>query len=280
MTTGSTASAHALEYDRAVPAFLDPFGLARAVSGTRWGPVQVVASTGSTNADVARAARAGAAPGLVWVSAHQSAGRGRFERAWTAPPDTAVAISALVAPRRPARDWGWLSLLVGMAVVDALREVGGLPAALKWPNDVLVGERKICGILSERVDTPAGGLAVLGIGINVALREADLPVPTATSVLLEGGASDATALAAATLAALDRWYAHWEAGGPVAPGYAGRSATIGTEVAVHVGGGVAVRGRAVGVDEDGCLQVDVDGRLRTFAAGDVVHLRAQAAPDA
>ena len=183
-----------------------------------------------------------------------------------------------MAPGRPPLDWGWLSLLVGMAVVDALREGAGLPAALKWPNDVLVGGRKICGILSERVDTPGGDLAVLGIGINVALRAEDLPVPTATSVLLEGGPADATALAAATLRALDRWYTHWDAGRPVAPGYVERSATIGAEVAVHVGHGSPARGRAVGVDGLGCLLVDVGGSVRTFAAGDVVHLRAQASP--
>lgn len=165
--------------------FLDADRLRRATVPEPWSSVQVVDSTGSTNADLVAAARDGAASGTVLVSAHQSAGRGRFDRVWEAPPDTAVAVSVLVRPRRPLEHWGWLSVIAGMAVTDAVRLVGGLDASLKWPNDVLVDGRKLCGILSEAVPTDAGMAAVVGMGLSVALTREQLPVPTATSVRLE-----------------------------------------------------------------------------------------------
>ncbi len=135
----------------AVSGFIEADALAVAVAGGLWQHVDVVASTGSTNADLARQSREGAPAGRVLVSGHQSAGRGRLARRWEAPPDTSVACSVLVAPRRPMPEWGWLPLLVGMAVADGVRAATGLDARLKWPNDVLVNERKLCGILCESV---------------------------------------------------------------------------------------------------------------------------------
>lgn len=252
--------------------FLDADRLRRGCAGTRW-RVEVVATTGSTNADLAAAAREGAASGAVLVSAHQSEGRGRFDRRWTAPPDTSVAVSVLVRPSVPLDRWGWLSALAGMAVTDALRLVGGLDAGLKWPNDVLVGGRKICGILSEAVPTDAGMAAVVGMGINVALTSADLPVPTATSVVLEGSDAPAADLVAGVLAAFDRWYAVWDAGEPIADAYRQRCVTIGQQVNVHLGDHEIVTGLAMGVDDRACLVVATDDGESTFAAGDVEHLR-------
>lgn len=253
--------------------FLDAEQLLRAVSGTRWRPVDVVATTGSTNADLAAAARRGAASGAVIVSAHQSTGRGRFDRVWEAPPDTSVAVSVLLRPRVAMDSWGWLSVLAGMAVTDALRHEAGLDAGLKWPNDVLVGGRKICGILSEAIPTPDGLAAVVGMGINVALTTDQLPVPTATSVRLEGSDADAAALVAALLGAFDRWYTLWDAGGSLASAYRERCVTLGQDVSVRVGPHDVVTGVATGVDERACLVVRTDAGPRVFAAGDVVHLR-------
>ena len=147
----------------------------RKVAGTRWRPVDVVSTTGSTNADLAAAARRGAPAGTVLVSSHQSSGRGRFQRVWEAPPDTSVAVSLLLRPAVPVERWGWLSMLAGMAVTDGLREVAGLDAGLKWPNDVLVDGRKICGILSEAV--PGTLHPPCRHGINVALTTGQLPCP-------------------------------------------------------------------------------------------------------
>lgn len=260
--------------------FLDADHVLRTCAGTRWGPVRVVATTGSTNADLAAAARTGAASGAVVVSAHQSTGRGRFDRVWEAPPDTSVAVSVLLRPRVGMERWGWLSALAGMAVTDALRLVAGLEAGLKWPNDVLVGGRKICGILSEAVPTDAGPAAVVGMGINVALTRDELPVPTATSVRLEGSDAAASALVAGVLASLDRWYTVWEgeSGGAsraLADAYRERCLTLGQEVAVHVAPDLVVTGVAVDVDDRACLVVRTPTGSRVFAAGDVVHLRRQ-----
>ena len=107
------------------------------------------------------------------------------------PPGTSVALSLLVAPHDVAADrWGWLPLLAGMAVVEGLRRIAPVDVRLKWPNDVMVGERKLCGILAERVDTPDGPACVAGMGINVRLAAELFPVPTATSLLLEAGEQD------------------------------------------------------------------------------------------
>lgn len=253
--------------------FLDAETLRRACAGTRWRQIEVVASTGSTNADLADLARRGAASGTVLVSAHQSTGRGRFDRVWEAPPDTAAAISVLVRPQAPLESWGWLSMVAGMAVTDALRSVAALDAGLKWPNDVLVDERKICGILSEVVQTGDGPAAVVGMGVNIALTADQLPVPTATSVRLAGSDAAATPLVAGVLGAFDHWYAQWDAGDSLAPAYRDRCLTIGLEVDVHVRPGQVVSGLATGVDDWARLIVDTPTGPQPFAAGDVVHLR-------
>ena len=153
--------------------------------GGLWQKVDLVAETGSTNADLAARARQGEVPGTVLITDYQSAGRGRQGRTWTAPPGSGIAMSILVTPGAidPNR-WTWLSLLAGLAVSDGVRRTADLPAVLKWPNDVLVAERKVCGILSERVDTPQGPACVVGIGINVGLTDNELPVPTATSLAI------------------------------------------------------------------------------------------------
>lgn len=261
--------------------FLDGAALTLAVTGGLFDRVDTVASTGSTNADLARAAREGAPPGLVLLAAHQSTGRGRLARHWQAPPDTSIACSVLLAPRRPVADWGWLPLLVGLAVTDGVRAATGLDVTLKWPNDVLVGERKLCGILCEAVGDANPPLAVLGWGLNVALTPEQLPVPTATSTRIEGSDAHATDIAAAILRALETHVTRWDAGASLTQEYRERCGTIGREVVVRLSSGAAVRGVATGVDADGGLMVRTDTGERTFVAGDVEHLRpADAAQDA
>ncbi|WP_300079869.1 biotin--[acetyl-CoA-carboxylase] ligase [Propioniciclava sp.] len=253
-------------------AFLDADALHIACRGGLWGDVQVVDSTGSTNADLADAARAGAPAGVVLVSGHQSAGRGRLTRRWEAPPNTSVAVSVLVAPARPVADWGWLPLVVGMAVVDGVRAASGLEAGLKWPNDVLVDGRKLCGILCETVLTDAGPRAVLGFGINVSLAEEDLPVPTATSVRLAGSGASATEITAASLAALENLFGRWEAGDDLTADYRAKSVTLGKDVSAAVGDTVW-EGRALDIDATGALKLATASGPRTVVAGDVTHLR-------
>lgn len=283
-------------------------------AGGLWRELDVVAETGSTNADVATRARAGAPEGVVLLADHQSAGRGRLTRGWTAPPRSAVACSVLLRPGQPREHergawaavdpshWSWLGLIAGLAVVDTLVRVCGLPARLKWPNDVLVpapagvdggadGLRKVCGVLSEAVVTrevfgDRGAAAVTGAGINVSQEPDELPVPTATSLRLAGAAvTDRDTIARGYLRALEARYLGWRehGGDPVASGvaaaYRESCATIGREIRVELPGRGALHGEAIGVDDEGRLVLDepavagVPGRRHLLSAGDVVHVR-------
>ena len=171
---------------------------------------------GSTNALAAERARSGAAEGLVVVAEHQTAGRGRLDRVWTTPARSTLTFSLLLRPTAPTRTWPWLPLLAGYAVNKALR-AGGFAAGVKWPNDVLIGDRKVAGILVERVDTDTGPAAVLGIGINSSIPEDELPVPEATSLLVESGqAPDRTDLLVQVLSSIAEAYGAWQVGGDAA----------------------------------------------------------------
>jgi BirA family biotin operon repressor/biotin-[acetyl-CoA-carboxylase] ligase len=255
-----------------------------------WRAVEVVAGTGSTNADLAARARAGEEAGLVLIADHQRAGRGRLERAWTAPPRASIAVSVLLRPDgAPPGTFGWLSLIAALAVTDALRGACELAARLKWPNDVLIGtedgERKVCGVLAEAVPDPARPAVVIGVGLNVSQTADELPVPTATSLRLAGAATtDRDTVLRAYLRALAVRYRGFVAAGGdavaagIAADYRAACSTIGREVEVQQAGRPGVSGRADGVDDDGRLVVLVGGDRRRFAAGDVFHLRGSAAP--
>lgn len=252
--------------------------------GGLWQAVDVVDRTGSTNADLADRARRGAASGSVLVTDFQDAGRGRQGRTWVAPRGTGIALSVLLRPDGvdPAR-WSWLPLLAGLAVVEGVRRAADVPAELKWPNDVLVAERKLCGILAERVETPTGPACVVGLGLNVWLSADELPVPSATSLALlaaERGPGERppsrNLLIATILAAFDLIYSRWEVlddDSLFAASYLKRCTTIGRQVKVLLPDDVEVEGQAEAVDHDGRLVVRTATGLRTFSAGDVVHLR-------
>ena len=237
----------------------------------------MLAESPSTNAELTGRARDGEPAGLVLVTEHQTAGRGRLDRTWVTPPRAALTFSVLVRPDAitPAR-WPWLPLLTGMAVVDGVRRAVGVEALLKWPNDVLVAERKVAGILVERVDGPAGPAAVVGVGVNVSSTRGELPVGTATSLELSGAPSvDRSALLLAVLAAFSTRYDGWvdAAGQGPRPSYTRMCSTIGRDVRVELPSGVSLAGRAVDVDDDGRLLVHDGTRLHALGAGDVVHVR-------
>lgn len=242
-------------------------------AGTMWRRVDVVASTGSTNADVAARARAGEAEGAVLVSSEQTAGRGRLDRQWVSPPGASISMSLLLTPQPEFPQWGWLSLLAGMAVSSAVGELAGgaAPVSLKWPNDVLIGGRKVCGILSERSEHPDGARAVVGIGINVDLTAEQLPVPTATSLALEGLPTDQSRIVAAVLGHFERLYRSWQLRGNLRAEYEARCASVGAQLTVLLDGDRRVSGTGRGVDEWGRLQVTTATGVETFAVGDVVH---------
>jgi BirA family biotin operon repressor/biotin-[acetyl-CoA-carboxylase] ligase len=240
--------------------------------------VEVVEEAGSTNALVAERARAGGPEGLVILAEHQTAGRGRLDRSWETPARSGLTFSVLLRPTVPAASWPWLPLLTGHAVCAALR-AAGFDATVKWPNDVLLGERKVAGILVERVDTPSGAAAVVGIGVNVAMTADELPVPEATSLAVEGEAPDRTELLGLLLDTLWDSYVAWQEGGAagaarLAAAYAEACATLGRDVRVLVPGGETLTGRAVEIDPSGRLVVSTgDGAGTAVGAGDVVHVR-------
>src|SRR5215469_9764608 len=147
------------------------------VTGGLWTDVRVVAETGSTNEDLLRRARDGAPEGAVLVAEAQTSGRGRQGRSWQSQPGAALTFSLLVRPVTvPQSAMGWLPLLTGVATATAVRRVTGLQAGLKWPNDVLIGDGKLAGILAEQ----SAGAVIVGTGLNVLGRLDALPVPTAT----------------------------------------------------------------------------------------------------
>lgn len=237
--------------------------------------VEVVETTGSTNADLAARAREGEAEGVALVAMEQTAGRGRLDRQWVSPRGASISLSMLLKPRPEFQHWGWLSLLAGMAVASAVAELAPEPSrvTLKWPNDVLIGGRKVCGILSERIERPDGARAVVGLGINVTLTEDELPVPTATSLALEGIATDQSRVVAGVLNHFARLYSAWQARGSLREEYQARCSSIGAQLSVVVDGAHTVEGTGRGVDGFGRLQVATAQGLQTFAVGDVIHAR-------
>ncbi|MDJ0340457.1 biotin--[acetyl-CoA-carboxylase] ligase [Streptomyces sp. H10-C2] len=263
---------------------LNEAALRRAVIApdSPWTSLDVVEATGSTNSDLAERATAGAPEGAVLVAEEQTAGRGRLDRTWTAPPRSGLFFSVLLRPTEvPVARWGWLPLLAGVATATALSRAAGVDTALKWPNDLLVTidgeERKTGGILAER--TGEDGV-VIGIGLNVSLRADELPVPAAGSLALAGAkGTDRDPLLRAVLRSLADWYGEWrKAGGDPAASrlqqtYAAGCATLGREVRAELPGGRELTGTAVGVDDDGRLVIATADGEQPVGAGDVVHVR-------
>ena len=274
---------------------MDEGMLRAAVPGGVWAAIDVVASTGSTNADLL--ARAVAAPdspeGQVLVAEEQTAGRGRLGRTWTSVPGASLTFSVLLRPASvPPDRRGWLSLLAGVAVASAVRSVTGgvagdvgVDAMLKWPNDVLVGDRKLAGILIEQ--SPDGSAVVIGTGLNVATPAAALPVSPvglpATSLLLEGAAVSRETLLLAILGQLADWYVAFRADpDPVRTGllaeYRRLCGTLGQTVRVELPVGRVVTGVATDIDLDGRLLIvgNPGDPPTAVSAGDVVHVRSRA----
>lgn len=240
--------------------------------------LEVVGSTGSTNADLRQHAEdAEAWPHLsVIVTRDQTSGRGRLDRSWVAPSGSALAVSVLLRRPLSMELRGWIPLLAGVAMERAVRaQMAGYPVAVKWPNDVLVSDRKICGILAEATTDAV----ILGAGVNTAMSEAQLPVPTATSFAAMGAFADEDRLLHDYIADLGAGLeALARAGSAVASGLhraaSDASATLGRAVRVWLPGDRVLEGTADALDEEGRLIVRSGGAVHVVSAGDVVHLRA------
>ena len=248
-----------------------------ACLGGLWTSVDVVARTGSTNADLM--ARGGP-EGQVLVAEEQTAGRGRMGRTWVSEPGAALTFSVLLRPAAvPQARRGWLPLLTGVAVAAAVRSVAAVPAVLKWPNDVLIGEGKVAGILAEQ----SGDAVVVGVGINVSTPLSAVPASAsglpATSLVAEGADVARDALLIGVLRELERRYLAFRADpDPARSGiqasYRGLCATIGRPVRVELPGDRVLVGTAEDVDADGRIVIrEGETSVQAVSAGDVIHLR-------
>ena len=242
-----------------------------------WRSLEVVQEVGSTNAELAaRAKDDELAEGAVLVAEHQVSGRGRLDRVWTSPPRAGLTVSFLLRPDVPAARRGWLPLLTGVALAEAVGEVTGVRASLKWPNDLLaVDGRKLAGILAES----SGTAVVVGVGLNVSTTEAELPDTGTSLSRILGAPVDRGPVLLAFLRAVERRYTGWTAalGDPVASGLAGDylawSSTVGTAVSVSLPDGSTLNGVAEAVDWDGRLVVATAAGRVELASGDVQHVR-------
>jgi BirA family biotin operon repressor/biotin-[acetyl-CoA-carboxylase] ligase len=241
--------------------------------------LRVVPRTASTNDDLAALAASGAPEGAVLVAEAQTDGRGRLDRRWVSPPRAGLTFSALLRPPPavPAHRVTWLPLLAGLAVQQAVQRIGAVETRLKWPNDVLLGpdRAKVGGLLAQS----AAGAVVIGIGLNVLTRRAELP-PGATSLAAEGAeCTDRDPVLRAVLRRLGTLYADWvaAAGDPDVSGlcraYQRVCDTLGGELLVLLPGGAELTGVGTGLDHAGRLLLDTADGPRAVSAGDVIHVR-------
>lgn len=253
-------------------------------------------ATGSTNADLVALAASEPLPHFtVLATANQTAGRGRLDRSWVTPPGKALAISVLLKPEllpsQSLENLSWVPLLAGLAVAEALDTSlptgdESNPTSVKWPNDVLIGGLKVCGVLSELLPNSQG--LVVGAGINVLQTREELPVPTATSLALAKATlppqpeAALDLVLAGYLARLKHWFDRFVAHGLSAEtsglraAVVARCSTIGAVVSAQLPNGTELIGLATGIDSSGRLQLEVSGKPVAVAAGDIVHLRAAA----
>jgi BirA family biotin operon repressor/biotin-[acetyl-CoA-carboxylase] ligase len=253
--------------------------------------LDVVDTTGSTNADLLSAAGDGAADRTVLIAEQQTAGRGRRSRTWASPAGSGVYLSVLVRPANvPASRLGTLGMVAGLALMHAARETAGVEATLKWPNDLLVGDAddrsKAAGVLSEVVPDSSGQAAVVGVGVNItALPDGAEPgaggLPAGSFADVGAKVVDRNEITASFLRAFVELEAAWRlADGDVArsgvlTGYREVCGTIGQRVRAELPDGTSINAVAVDVDEDGKLLLKLDdGTPRALSAADVVHLKA------
>jgi BirA family transcriptional regulator, biotin operon repressor / biotin---[acetyl-CoA-carboxylase] ligase len=250
----------------------------------RWAgtPLRVYAVTGSTNEHALAWADEGAPEGAVVVAGHQTKGRGRRGRTWWSEPGSSLLFSVLLRPNRPAVELGLLTTAVGIACARAIEESTGVNVSLKWPNDLVVRDRKVGGILVEtRVTELLAVVAVAGIGINLAdLLEAPAEVferstNIAAEMRLIGKLEPPSRaqLLGSILASLDDLYPALE-GREILDEAARRSATIGRRVRIERADGSLIEGRAVGLASTGGLEVEGEGDRIAVDSGVVTAVEA------
>ena len=231
----------------------------------------------STNAETLRRARAGEREGLVVLADRQTAGRGRLDRVWESPPGKNLHLTALLRPAVEPDSLPLLSILGGIAACEVLRDGAGVFTVLKWPNDVILEDRKICGILTETESAPDGVAVALGIGVDVNADRSDFSAEVADVAaslkMATGQRFDRRLLARMLIRRLDEWYARFlgEGSAPVVSRWSELSGTLGHKVRVRTQAGT-IRGKAVRMGRDGALVLRTEDGERRVTAGDVVEV--------
>ncbi len=235
-------------------------------------------SVPSTNTEVARLAAEGAAEGLAIVADEQTAGRGRLQRAWSSTKGAGLYFSILLRPNLALDRWPLLTFVAALATGDALLEASQVQTDIKWPNDLLANERKICGILAEAIETPTGRAVVLGIGINLT-NQAFPPelMNAATSVANESGRSpERESILAALLNALARWYSllqEPEGAEKIVAAWSSRSSYASGKLVQVTNGDETLQGLTRGIENDGALRLETAQGIQLIRAGDVTSVR-------
>ena len=234
--------------------------------------------TESTNVLARVMVEGGLGEGLIAVADLQTQGRGRHDRNWHSPLG-GLYFSIVLKPRIADEAAPLLGFLTACAIATEIREVLGLEVSLKWPNDILVGERKLGGILSETISTNGSLLAVIGVGINQNIRREDFPAELqdhTTTILSEiGRETSRETLISAIISGIDSRLGRVESDSSfssILDEWTGHSSTIGRSVRVRDGSKV-IEGLAIGIGPDGSLEVeDSDGQLKRILIGDIFHL--------
>jgi BirA family biotin operon repressor/biotin-[acetyl-CoA-carboxylase] ligase len=230
--------------------------------------VSVVDLTASTQSDLAELVNSSVAKsGELIVAEFQSAGRGRLDRTFEAPPQSALLFSFYLKPKRVQSDWSFLSFLAAIAMHEVISENTSETVTLKWPNDILIGEKKVAGLLAQQISDGV----IIGIGLNVAMNTAELPVPTAISLALADSKNlDRNSLLINFLNQFENIFNQWESGTNFIEKYHQISATIGRKVRVEVIGRDPIEGDAVAISAQGALILSDGFEVNV---GDIVHLR-------
>lgn len=246
-------------------------GAARAGARLIGRVIHALDEVGSTQAEIARLAAEGAPEGVVVTARHQRAGRGRLGRGWWDQPGQSLLLSVLLRPPVASMRMPQLSLVGGLAVIDAVAAETGLTPGMRWPNDVMVGERKVCGVLAEAATRADGGVdrVILGIGLNVNQESfpPDVAGRASSLRLLTGRVHDRERLLATLLETLDARYREFLAGSEdLRAAWRRHSVTLGARVRAADGR----EGVAVDLDETGALLVRAeDGALLRVVSGEI-----------
>ena len=228
----------------------------------------------STNTELARQASEGAGEGLSIVSDEQTAGRGRLQRAWSSPRGAGLYFSILLQPSIGQDRWPLIVFVAALAVGDALSEACDVNTDIKWPNDLLSGERKICGILAESIETPTGRAVIVGIGINLTADAYPAEIKEFATSIAEasGRPGEREAVLAALLRALSRWYSllhEVDGAEKIVAAWTNRSSYACGKVVQVANGDEVWQGITRGVENDGALRLETNDGIKIVRAGDV-----------